>query len=145
MRKQIISTSGLLLVIAVAGCNPVGMDDTRIWVTGTIYVDSLFTQPAEGIGVMTVGTQETYVAITDVLGEFVIEIQLYNEPEEGGSAGGKSANDATPGSVSFSVKAINGSMEYEYGGGEIFTVFGGDTLSLYTIDLTDFKEASGGS
>ncbi len=142
MRKQIITASGLLLAIAVAGCNPVGMEDTRVWVTGTIYVDSLFTQPAEGIGVMTIGTQETYVAITDVLGEFVIEIQLYNEVEEG-SSGGKSANDATPGSVSFSVKAIDGDREYAYGGGEIFTVFGGDTLSLYTIDLTDFEEGTG--
>ena len=143
MRKQIISASGLLLAIAVAGCNPVGMEDTRIWVTGTIYVDPLFTQPAEGIGVMTVGTQESYVVVTDASGEFEIEIQLYNEPEEGSSSEGKSANDSSPGSISFSVKAINGDTEYEYGGGDVFTVFGGDTLSLYTIDLTDFTQPDG--
>lgn len=142
MRKQIISASGLLLAIAVAGCNPVGMEDTRIWVTGTIYVDPLFTEPAEGIGVMTEGTQESYVVVTNALGYFEIEIQLYSEPEEG-SSGVQSANDATPGSVSFTVKAINGNTEYQYGAGNLFTVFGGDTLSLYTIDLTDFTQPDG--
>ena len=143
MRKQIISASGLLLAIAVAGCNPVGMEDTKVWVTGTIFIDGSFTQPAEGIGVMTTGTQESYVVSTDASGEFEIEIQLYNEPGVEGSSGGKSANDATPGSVEFAVTAINGAMVYEYGGGEIFTVFGGDTLSLYTIDLADFTEPDG--
>lgn len=142
MRKQIISASGLLLAIAVAGCNPVGMEDTKIWVTGTIYVDSSYTQPAEGVGVMTEGTQESYLVLTDASGEFLIEIQLYNEVEEGGSSG-KSANDATPGSATFTVKAFNGNMEYEYGAGAEFTVFGGDTLSLYTIDLTAFTEPDG--
>lgn len=143
MRKQIIYASGLLLAMAVAGCNPVGMEDTRIWVTGTIFVDGSFTQPAEGVGVMTIGTQESYVVVTDASGEFVIEIQLYSEPEEEGSPRGKSTNDSTPGSASFSVKAFYGDMIYDYAAGETFTVFGGDTLSLYTIDLTDFIAPDG--
>lgn len=139
MRKQIITASGLLLAIAVAGCNPVGMDDTRIWVTGTIYVDPSFTQPAEDIGIVIEGTQESYVTVTDALGMFMIEIQLYSE---GGAdpSDGESRLDATPGSATFIVTAYNGSSEYKYGGGNQFTVFGGDTLSLYTIDLLDFTE-----
>ena len=135
MKKQIISASGILLAIAVAGCNPVGMEDTRLWVTGTIYVDSTFTQPAEGIGVMTKGTQESYVVETNASGYFEIEIQLYLEVEE---------EEQYSGGVTFGVKAINGDREYEYGGtGTTFTVFGGDTLSLYAIDLTDFTEPGG--
>ncbi|MCD4848073.1 MAG: hypothetical protein K8R76_07780 [Candidatus Aegiribacteria sp.] len=143
MRKQTILASGILLAIAVAGCNPVGMEDTKIWVTGTIYVDSAFIQPAEGIGVITEGTQESYAVVTDASGEYVIEIQLYNETEEGGAAGGKSTNDSTPGSAVFTVTAINGGMIYEYGAGAEFTVFGGDTLSLYAIDLADFTQPDG--
>ncbi len=137
MRKQIISASGLLLVIAVAGCNPIGMDDTRIWVTGTIYVDPSFTQPAEDIGIVIEGTQESYVTATDALGMFEIEIQLYSEGEVD-PTDGNSTFDATPGSASFRVTAYDGDSEYKYGGGNQFTVFGGDTLSLYTIDLLDF-------
>lgn len=136
MRIKIISAAALLLAIVAAGCNPVGMEDTRIWVTGTIYFDSTFSQFADGIGVMTIGTQETYVVTTDASGEFVIEIQLYPEMGEESFGG-------TPGSATFAVTAFHGNKTYEYGDSEYFTIFGGDTLSLYSISLTDFVEESG--
>ena len=137
MRIQIISAAALLLAILAAGCNPVGMEDTKIWVTGTIYSDSTFMQPADGVGVMTVGTQESYVVVTDTSGEFLIEIQLYMEQGEESSGG-------TPGSATFAVTAFNGKFIYEYGDAEYFTVFGGDTLSLYSVSLTDFEESGSG-
>ncbi len=135
MRIQIIS-AGLLLAIVAAGCNPVGTENTKVWVTGTIYVDSTFTEPAECIGVMTEVTPETYVASTDAQGEFLIEIQLFHDSEA-----------EYTGSVTFGIKAIDGLSEHEYGGDDAtFTVFGGDTLTLYIIDLGDFKTSgSGGS
>lgn len=143
MKKWIIFAIAITLLLAVIGCNPIGMEDTRLYVTGFIFIDSICTIPAEGIGVITTGTQESYVVVTDAQGEFWIEIQLYGEEEESGT---KSGNTSTPGSATFGVKAINGDEEYIYGGENgTFTVFGGDTLSLYSVDLGSFAKPDGGS
>ena len=37
MKIFAISVLSLLVVLAVAGCNPVGMDETRVYITGYIY------------------------------------------------------------------------------------------------------------
>jgi hypothetical protein len=136
MKIFAISVLGLLLVLAVAGCNPVGMDDTRVYVRGLIFSDSTHTAFAENIGVMTVGTQESYVTSTGANGRFWIEMQMY--PDTGGVSG----------AVVFGMKAFHGTDEYIYGGSTgTFTVFGGDTLTMYDIDLDMFEAAtkSGGS
>ena len=130
--KRIALASAALLAIAAAGCNPFGMDETRVYVHGNIYTDSTFSLPAEGIAVFVTGASETYLASTDAGGAFFFEIQIY-------AGGGPKGSDGS--SVSFAVKAINGIAYYDYGGtiGQ-FTVAGGDTLALYPIDLTMFKE-----
>ena len=137
MKIFAISVLSLLVVLAVVGCSPVGMDKTRAYVTGIIYVDALETIRAPGIGVATSGTQETYVTETNANGVFWIEIQFYPEAEIiPGSSGG------IPGSVEFSLRAFDsGTQEYFYGGDEafLFTVFGGDTLTMYAINLTMFE------
>lgn len=130
MKIFAISVLGLLVVLAVAGCNPVGMDDTRVYVRGLIFTDATHTAYAEGIGVMTFNTPESHVTTTGPDGRFWIEIQMYPD-----------TNCSTPGAVKFGVSAFHGICQYNYGGGggtssdTTFTVFGGDTLTLYDIDL----------
>ncbi|MCD4775644.1 MAG: hypothetical protein K8S15_06270 [Candidatus Aegiribacteria sp.] len=141
MKIFAISVLGLLVVLAIAGCNPVGMDDTRVYVRGLIFADTSHTTFAEGIGVMTFGTPESYVTNTGADGRFWFEIQMYPD-----------TSCSITGAVKFGVTAYSGLNQYNYGGGvgssqdSIFTVFGGDTLNLYDIDLSMFTEGKlGGS
>lgn len=136
MRRYIFPAVALLAIL-VAGCNPVGMDETRCYVKGRIYEDMAHTIGAEGIAVMITDTEESYITATNVNGDFFMEIQMYPEQgEEGGSSGGLA------GEVTFGVKAIYHSMEYDYVGtdpaDQLFTVAGGDTLTLYDVDLSVF-------
>ncbi len=143
MKIFAISVLSLLVILAVAGCNPVGMDKTRVYVTGIIYTDTLESAGAPGVGIATTQTQETYVTVTDANGVFWLEIQFY--PEAGIS--GTSQSGIT-GSVTFGLRAYNDeSQVYYYGGNEefLFTVFGGDTLSMYPINLDMFKASKSGS
>lgn len=140
MRIFAISLLGLLVILAVAGCNPVGMDETRVYVRGLIFTDSSHTAFAEGIGIMTFNTPESYVTNTGADGRFWFEIQMYPD-----------TSCSIPGAVKFGVTAYHGIAQYNYGGGagsnvdSTFTVFGGDTLTLYDIDLNMFVAAKSGS
>lgn len=128
MRYYIVSVVAVLVVFAVAGCNPVGMDETRAYVTGMVYTDSLETAPAEGVGITTIGTMEAYVTETDANGIFWIEMQMYAD-----SSGG------SQGSITFGLKAFDElGNDYFYGGNEefTFTVNAGDTLTMYAINQT---------
>lgn len=143
MKIFAISVLSLLVVLAVAGCNPVGMDKTRIYVTGFIYTDETENTGAEGIGVATTSDsyQETHVTQTNANGRFWIEIQFYPEVEGSTTDGGDS------GSITFGVKAFDtGDNVYFYGGDEAFefTVSGGDTLTMYDINLTMFESGKSG-
>ncbi len=141
MKIFAISVLSLLVILAVAGCNPVGMDKTRVYVTGIIYTDSLETAGAEGIGIVTTATQESYVTVTNSDGVFWMEIQFYPEA-------GISGTSPHEGSVTFGLRAYDdASNVYYYGGAEgfEFTVFGGDTLNLYPINLGMFKSSKSGS
>jgi len=143
MKIFAISVLSLLVILAVAGCNPVGMDKTRVYVTGIIYTDALETTGAPGIGVTTTGTQETYVTETNSSGVFWIEIQFYPETGIAGTSQG-----GIPGSVTFGLRAFDAqAQEYYYGGDPdyTFTVFGGDTLNVYAINLTMFAASKSGS
>ncbi len=137
MRIIAISVLGLLVLLAVTGCNPVGMDKTRVYVTGFIYTDPTENTGAEGISLETIDTQETYLTETDAGGRFWIEIQFYPEIGEGSTTPGGSS-----GSVTFGLYAIDKMGDrFNYGGD--FTVFGGDTLTMYDINLTMFGSKSG--
>ena len=143
MKIFAISVLSLLVVLAVAGCNPVGMDKTRAYVTGIIYTDATETVRAPGIGVSTTQTQETYVTETNANGVFWLEIQFYPETGIGATQPG-----GIPGSVEFGLRAFDAIGDvYYYGGNEefTFTLFGGDTLSMYAINLTMFESAKSGS
>lgn len=140
MKIFAISVLSLLVVLAIAGCNPVGMDKTRVYVTGHIFTDGSMNQGAEDIGLTTVGCQETYVTMTDSTGLFWLEIQFYPELGEGSYGG-------TSGSVTFGLTAHGDSTSSYYYGGDkdyTFTVFGGDTLTMYHIDLTMFTPGKAG-
>lgn len=136
MRRYIFPAVALLAVLA-AGCNPVGMDETRCFVRGKIYENMAHTTGAEGVSVMITDTEETYITTTNANGDFFMEIQMYPEQVEGsGSYGGLA------GEVTFGVIAVYNAMSYQYIGtdptNEFFTVTGGDTLTLYDVDLTMF-------
>ncbi|MCK4806659.1 MAG: hypothetical protein KAT09_03385 [Candidatus Aegiribacteria sp.] len=141
MKIFAISVLGLLVVLAVIGCSPLGMDKTRVYVTGYVYTDPTESTPAEGIGIATVGVvaQESHVTETDSNGRYWMEIQFYPEigTEEGGSSG----------SVTFGLYAFdNLGNEYYYGGDKefTFTVFGGDTLSMYSINTEMIASSKSG-
>ncbi len=143
MKIFAISVLSLLVILAVAGCNPIGMDKTRVYVTGIIYTDTLETTGAPGVGIATTETQETYVTVTNAEGVFWLEIQFY--PESGISG---SSQSGITGSVTFGLRAYDDDASvYYYGGNEefVFTVFGGDTLTMYPINLGMFKTAKSGS
>ena len=93
---------------------------------------------------MTTGTTETILVSTNATGYFEFEIQLYPEAS-GGSGGGHLGSDGTSGGIiTFGVKAINGTKEYIYGGtGGSFTITQGDTLNLYDVNLSMFKDQAG--
>lgn len=134
MRRYIFPAVALLAILA-AGCNPVGMDETRCFVRGRIFEDIGHTIGAEDITVMITDTEESYITTTNANGGFFIEIQMYPEQgEEGGVSGGLA------GEVTFGVKAIYNTLEYDYVGtsGTTFIVTGGDTLTLYDVDLLMF-------
>lgn len=142
MKIFAISVLSLLVVLAIAGCNPVGMDKTRVYVTGHIFTDASMNQGAEDIGLATVGCQETYVTMTDSTGLFWLEIQFYPELGEGGGSYG-----GTSGSVTFGLTAYGDSTYVYYYGGDkeyTFTVFGGDTLTMYHINLEMFEQGKAG-
>ncbi len=132
MRVLIFPAIALLLAL-IAGCDPVGMDETRCYVMGSIYVDQNHTIGAPDIPVITTGTDESVVTSTNDNGDFFMEIQMY--PSQGEVTG-------LPGVAEFGVTAIYDTLTYEYIGtdGSIFSVNGGDTLHLYDIDLYDFSE-----
>jgi hypothetical protein len=122
-----------LLVALIAGCDPVGMDETRCYVMGTIYADINHTVGEPDIPVITTGTDESNVTMTNNNGDFFMEIQMY--PSQGEVTG-------LPGVADFGVTAIRDTLTYEYlaTDGTIFHVNGGDTLHLYDIDIYDFTE-----
>ena len=134
MRYCLILVLTVLVILVGAGCNPVGMDNTRVYVRGLIYTDSTHTAYAQNVGIMTLDTPESYITSTGADGRFWIEIQMY--PDSSGS---------NPGSVKFGLKAFSGKLTYSYGctTGK-FTVFGGDTLTVYDVDLDMFTASQGG-
>jgi len=135
MRYCLVIVLTVLVILVGAGCNPVGMDNTRVYVRGLIFSDSTHTAYAENVGVITLDTPESYITSTGANGRFWIEIQMY--PDSTGS---------NPGSVKFGLKAFSGTRVYSYGGtAGLFTVYGGDTLTVYDIDLDMFSASQGGS
>lgn len=148
MNKFYISTGIIIvLLLLMISCNPFGVSGTKVYVNGTIYLnlDSVPVVGADGVAIYVTGTSETILTSTNCAGYFEFEIQLYPEGSSGG--GGHLGSDGTTsGTVTFGVKAINGTNEYIYGGtGATFTLTAGDTLNLYDIDLTMFKDQSGSS
>ncbi len=142
MRRYLLLTGAALLAIGLAGCNPFGTDELKVYTTGTIYVDSTWALPAQGVGVMVSGANQTIWDYTDASGSFFIEIQIYPE-EQGGGGRPIGTDESTPGTAHFTVSAFNGEDDFQYGAGANFIVEGGDTLYLPTISLTDFESESG--
>ena len=143
---KIYLTSMLILVVslAVVGCNPVEMDETRAYVRGVIYTDSTHTAYAQDVTVMAVTTNESSFYNTGANGRFFLEVQIYPEGEGGSSARVGSKGDFS-GVAEFSLTAYYGNTKFEYGGsGNQFAVAGGDTLTLWDIDLDMFEGSSGG-
>lgn len=146
MKIYLISLLALVVSLAVVGCNPVGMDETRAYVKGVIYTDSTHTTYAQDVTVIATTINETSFYNTGADGRFFIEVQIYPEGESGSENSGQgiSKGDFT-GMAEFSLTAYYGDTKFEYGGsGNQFVVAGGDTLSVWDIDLDMFEESSSG-
>jgi len=134
MKYCLVSVLTVLVILAMTGCNPVGMDETRVYVRGLIYTDGTHTAFAEDIGLVAIGGSETYVASTGADGRFWLEMQMYAD-----------TTGIATGNITFSLTAYHSTNEYVYGGtGGLFTVAAGDTLTMYDIDLTMFESSGGG-
>jgi hypothetical protein len=89
--KKIAVILGALAVIAALSCDPLGTEDTKIWVTGQVFTtDSLGDdQGMPGVIVYLDLKPDTFQisssnAVTDSSGRFWMEIQVYPDlPEEG--------------------------------------------------------------
>jgi hypothetical protein len=135
--KRLLVLCCAAAVLVLAGCDPFGTDETRAYVTGMVYADSNFADPAEGVTIYMVGDSiNTYSqsTLTDANGEFFMEIQLYPAAGGEGVVGYVMPDHATLG------------LEAHYMGGEYIyasikqdplTIETGDTLTVWPISLFD--------
>lgn len=88
--KRLLVLCCAAAVLVLAGCDPFGTDETKSYITGTVYTDETFTTPLEGATIhMTGDSINTYsqTTITDANGQFFMDIQLYPSPGSGGDFG----------------------------------------------------------
>jgi hypothetical protein len=124
-------------VLVLAGCDPFGTDETRVYVTGMVYADSDWTAPAEGVTIYMVGdsintfSQST---LTDANGEFFMEIQLYPAAGGEGAAGYVMPDHATLG---LEAHYLGGLYTYAAIKQDPIFIETGDTLTVWSISLFD--------
>ena len=147
--KRLIAISVLALLLVAAGCDLFGLDQTRGYITGTIYTDSTWTVPAEGIWVFLQGDTTTVYSqsiTTDVNGVFLMEIDIYPEVTEGEGGG---VTYSFPDEIAIGIFAVhpdNPNYAYVYGDKtqNPLTLGVGDTLYLWPIDLEHFNDQNPG-
>ncbi len=150
MKKTMLALVALVILSALVvfvGCDPFGSSETMGYLTGTIYVDASNTIPAEGIAVELVTNGDSsavrsQVVFTNTSGVFFIDAQFYpSVPNEEAGTGYSMPSSATVG-----LTAYYGADTYEYKTvDDGFVLTPGDTLTVWSINLTAFGEGSGGT
>lgn len=140
MKRELL----FFVVVAVAvfaGCDPFGTSETRAYITGRIFADSMMTVPFEGATVVLdvdpdSVSMPTISALTNASGVFMIEVPFYaSSGDEGVGGYGMS------GTGKVGLKAYALGMEYVYRTYEQspFIVTAGDTLFVWDVSVTDFN------
>lgn len=142
MKKTILVLIALSAFVVLVGCDPFGSTETVTYITGTIYTDTAMTIPAEGIAVELIvdpdsSTARTQIVYTNMSGVFFMDIKLYPDlPDEETGTG-----YTLPSSARVGLTAHYGSATYIYmdiAGENGFIVLPGDTLTVWSIDLSVF-------
>ena len=121
-------------MIAALSCDPIGTEETKVWVTGYIYEDSLLGEGLEGALVMLEMDPDSFMvtsstAMTNADGRFMMEIQVYPFLPEEGTTG-----YSMPGLIFFGLSTSYGSWSYVYRTMEDPFIVGiGDTLYVWPI------------
>jgi hypothetical protein len=132
--KKIAVCIGAVVVIAALSCDPIGTEETKVWVTGIIYEDSLLGDGLEGAMLMLEMLPDTFNVsssdvMTDVNGRFMMEIQVYPDLPDEGSTG-----YSMPSLIFFGLSAHYGSWNYIYRSlDNPFIVGIGDTLYVWPV------------
>ena len=132
--KKIAVILGAVAVFAALSCDPIGTEDTKVWVTGTIYEDSLLGQGLEGAVLYLDLEPDTFQvtssdAMTNVNGVFMMEIQVYPDLPAEGATG-----YSMPAIIYFGLWARYGSWIYSYASWEDpFIMDIGDTLHVWPV------------
>ena len=133
--KKIAILAGAVAVIAALSCDPIGTEDTKVWITGYVYADSAMTTPQEGVVMMLeVDPDSVNVSSSDVMtsanGLFMMEVQAYPDlPDEEGTTG-----YTMPAMIEVGLSAHYGSWTYTYRTAEDpFIIAIGDTLYVWPI------------
>ncbi len=140
MRKKLLFLFVVAAVLA-AGCDPFGTSETKAYITGRIYADSLMTVPYEGATVV-VDVDPDSIAIpsisclTNASGVFMLEVPFFPAMGEEGMSG-----YGYPGSGSVGLRAYAEGKEYVYRTYDEspFVVTAGDTLVVWDVSLTQFQ------
>jgi hypothetical protein len=133
--KKIAIILGAAAVITALSCDPLGTEDTKVWVTGVIYDDTSMTQGLPGAVVYLDIAPDTFQisssdCMTDANGRFWMEIQVYPDLPAEGTTG-----YSMPSFIYFGLKASYGSWTYVYATfvQDPFVVNVGDTLNVWPI------------
>lgn len=134
-----------LVVVAVAvfaACDPFGTSETRAYITGRIFADSLMTVPFEGATVLVEVDPDsiampTISAVTNANGVFMLEVPFFtSSPDDGMSGYGMSG----VGRVGLKAYALGLEYVYRSYNESPFVVTAGDTLVVWDVPVTSFKE-----
>ncbi len=140
MKKTILALVVLSVLVLLVGCDPFGSEKTMTYLTGTIYVDSTMTVPAEGITVELVvdpdsSAVRSQTVFTNSSGVFFMDIQFYPFlPDEESGTG-----YTLPTTTTVGLNAYYGGNVYVYKTvDDGFVLSAGDTLVVWPIALTAF-------
>ncbi len=146
MKKTILALVALSAVVFLAGCDPFGSTETIAYITGSIFVDSARTVPAEGVAVQLLVnpdsvTLTTQTVFTNADGVFFMEAQFCPSLPNAEAGTGYSM----PSTANAGLLAHHGGTSYKYASvDEGFLLTAGDTLIVWPVDLTIFSEGSQG-
>ncbi len=130
----------VVAVAVIAGCDPFGTSETRAYITGRIFADSLMTVPFEGATVVVDVNPDsiampTISAVTNANGVFMLEVPFFtSSPDDGMSGYGMSG----AGYVGLKAYALGKLYTYRTFDESPFLVTAGDTLVVWDISVTSF-------
>ncbi len=133
MNRNVVLTMIAALAV-LSGCDPFGTDETRVYVTGTIWEDSNYTVPAGGVTLIVRGDSVNtfdHSYRTNADGVFFIEVQLYPAPGEEG------VGFTLPGFATIGLSAHSGTKTYVYADlkQNPFFIECGDTLTVWDTGI----------